>query len=118
VAGVLLATLNGDWCVMADRAITWQSVIGVLYQARIGSVVPFGLYSLLLTEWEPRRVATYAYISPLIAVILGWALLDEDVSSQLVLAIGFILAGVAAAHRGMSPVAPVAAFACEQRRRL
>lgn len=53
----------------------------------------------LLATSPVQLVATYAYVNPVVAVTLGWALLDEHIDAVTVLGAGLVLAGVAAAVR-------------------
>jgi drug/metabolite transporter (DMT)-like permease len=58
-----------------------------------GSFLVFA-YVWLLGVSTPAKVSTYAYVNPVIAVFLGWALLGERVTSPMVLAAGMIVGAV------------------------
>jgi drug/metabolite transporter (DMT)-like permease len=74
--------------------ISLRSGLSVLYLAVFGSILGFTAYTYLLRHVQPARVATYAYINPVIAVILGWALLGEALTARMLIAAGVILAAV------------------------
>lgn len=74
--------------------ISPHSGLAVLYLAVFGSVLGFSAYTYLLREVSPARVATYAYINPLVAVFLGWYFLGESLTLRMLVAAAIILAAV------------------------
>ena len=75
-------------------AITATSAAAFAYLTLIGSLVGFTAYVWLLQVSTPARVSTYAYVNPLIAVLLGRLVLDEPFPKSLALAAGLILGAV------------------------
>ena len=75
--------------------ISWQSSIALVYLILIVTVVGFTDFYWLLRVTSPSLANTFAYVSPVIAVILGWLLLDETITSTTVIAMIVILMGVA-----------------------
>ena len=67
----------------------------MLYLVVVGSLVGFTTYVWLLRVAPVSLVATYAYVNPIVAVALGWALLGEAVTPQMVVAGAAVLGGVA-----------------------
>jgi len=59
-----------------------------------GGIVAFTAFNFLLRTVSPEKVATSTYVNPLIAMILGWYFLNEQVSQQSMLAAGVLLTGV------------------------
>jgi drug/metabolite transporter (DMT)-like permease len=59
-----------------------------------GSWIAFSAYVWLLQVSTPSRVSTYAYVNPVIAVFLGWALLAEAVTGRMFLGMLVVVAGV------------------------
>lgn len=59
-----------------------------------GSVVAFSAFNYLLSKVSPEKVATATYINPIIALILGWWLRDELVTTQSIVAAGIMFTGV------------------------
>jgi drug/metabolite transporter (DMT)-like permease len=65
------------------------------YLVIAGSLVAFPVYIWLLRNSTPARVSTYAYVNPIVAVILGWAILDEPITPRIALAATVIIGAVA-----------------------
>ena len=65
------------------------------YLIIFGSIVGFSAYIWLLNNVDASRVATYAYVNPLVAVFLGWAFAGESISARTMMAAAIILAAVA-----------------------
>jgi len=74
--------------------ISLRSGLSVLYLAVFGSILGFTAYTYLLRHVQPARVATYAYVNPVIAVILGWIFAHEAVSARMLVAAAIILGAV------------------------
>jgi len=70
------------------------SIVAFVYLTVIGSLVGFTAYVWLLQVSTPARVATYAYVNPFIAVLLGRLVLDEPLPHSVVLAGALILGAV------------------------
>lgn len=95
--GVLLLLaggLMGEWQRLDLAAVSPRSLLAVAYLVVFGSIVAFTAYLWLLRNTTPARVSTYAYVNPLVAVFLGWAVLGEMLTAQILLAAMVILAGV------------------------
>lgn len=95
--GVLLcaaAVLHGDVGRFVPGGLSLRSVLAFAYLAVFGSIVAFTAYMWLLRVSTPSRVATYAYVNPVVAVLLGWALRGEPVSARMIGAMTVILTGV------------------------
>ena len=58
------------------------------------SLVGFSTFVWLMKHSTPARVATYAYVNPIVAVILGWLILDEPITSRTLVASVIIIAAV------------------------
>ncbi len=74
--------------------ISLRSGLAALYLVIFGSIVGLSAYAYLLRNVQPARVATYAYINPVIAVILGWIFAHETVSLRMLIAAAIILGAV------------------------
>jgi drug/metabolite transporter (DMT)-like permease len=68
---------------------------GWLYLVTFGSLIGFTAYIFLLKAVSPAKASTYAYVNPLVAVFLGWAIAGETVTGRTLGAAAVILAGVA-----------------------
>jgi drug/metabolite transporter (DMT)-like permease len=96
-AVLLLAvgTVSGEWGRLSLEGISLISVLAVLYLAIMGSLVALTAYTWLLSVAQPSRVATYAYVNPIVALFLGWLLAGEVLNTRMVLAAAVIVASVA-----------------------
>lgn len=70
--------------------VAWAIVGLILF----GSIAAFTSFNYLLKQVSTEKVATSAYINPVIAVMLGWIVLDENLSLQSIIAAGILLLGV------------------------
>jgi drug/metabolite transporter (DMT)-like permease len=76
-------------------AISARSIWALAYLVVFGSWVGFSAYIWLLKNVSAASVSTYAYVNPLIAVFLGWAVLHETVTPSMLMGAMVIVAGVA-----------------------
>ncbi len=91
-----------------------RAVLSILYLATFGSIVGFTAYVWLLGVVAPSRVATYAFVNPVVAVLLGWALAGEPLTARTLLAAAIIVGAVALITLGpLGSPAPDAALAEE-----
>jgi drug/metabolite transporter (DMT)-like permease len=74
--------------------VSARSLIAFIYLVSIGSLIGYTAYIWLLTVQPPSRVATYAYVNPVVAVFLGWALAGEALSLRTAIASAIIIAAV------------------------
>lgn len=91
---VLLGTGTGEWARFDITAVTWKSWISLIYLSLIGSIIALSAYVWLLQVSSPARVSTYAYVNPVIAIILGALLANEPVTARAVIAAVVIVAAV------------------------
>jgi len=71
-----------------------SSIIALVYLIFVGALVGFSAYAWLVRNARPAIVSTYAYVNPVIAVFLGWAILGEHVGPSTLLAGAVILVAV------------------------
>lgn len=76
-------------------SITLVSWLGWIYLVTFGALIGFTAYIYLLNHVSPAKASTYAYVNPIVAVILGWAVAGEPVTPRTMLAAAIILGGVA-----------------------
>jgi drug/metabolite transporter (DMT)-like permease len=72
-----------------------KSIAGFAYLVIVGSVIAFSCYAYLLQHAPISQVSTYAYVNPVIAVVLGALVLDEHVGGATVAGMVLIVASVA-----------------------
>ena len=90
----------GELTGFSPREVSSTSLAALAYLVVFGSLVGFSAYSWLLRVAPPSRVATHAYVNPLVAIALGSALAGEPLTSTIVCAglataagVAFVLAG-------------------------
>jgi drug/metabolite transporter (DMT)-like permease len=96
--GILLLSaslITGEWTRVILDQVSLRSMLSWLYLIIFGSLIAFSSYIWLLKRTTPSRVSTHAYINPLVAMILGWALAEEALTARNVLAAIIILISVA-----------------------
>jgi len=76
-------------------SMSQRSLIAWLYLIVFGSLIAFTSYIWLLKQTAPSRIATYAYINPVVALLLGWALANEQPTIRSTIAATIILISVA-----------------------
>jgi drug/metabolite transporter (DMT)-like permease len=77
------------------QQISTTSIVALLYLIVFGSLVGFSAYVWLLRSAPLSLVSTYAYVNPIVAVILGAVFIGEAISARLVIAGGIIILAVA-----------------------
>jgi drug/metabolite transporter (DMT)-like permease len=90
----IVAFLHGDFQQLDLAAITPRAWGAFGYLVGIGSLVGFSTFVWLMKHSTPARVSTYAYVNPIVAVILGWLILDEPITSRTLVASVIIIAAV------------------------
>lgn len=117
VGGVVLAILGpllGEhWLTVATHA-SFKSLAATVYLAVIGSIVAFTAYVWLLQHAPISRVATYAYVNPVVAVVLGAILLSERITITTMIGGAVIIASVAVVIRAESHSGPDAGSEAEE----
>ena len=96
--GVVLAaagTAAGELGEVDLGAASARSVGGLVYLIVFGSIVAFSAYAWLLRNTRVSLAATYAYVNPVVAVVLGWAVLGEAIGAVTLVAGAIVVAGVA-----------------------
>jgi drug/metabolite transporter (DMT)-like permease len=92
---ILAGLLSGEAAKIDASAISAKSVLALIYLILIGAIVGYSAYIWLLRVSTPARASTYAYVNPVVAVLLGWLFAGETVSPRVIAAAAVIVAGVA-----------------------
>lgn len=91
---LLLASLlfGENWSTPStwDQDVQWSMAILIIF----GSIVAFTSFNYLLRIVSPEKVATSTYVNPIIALILGWYFLNEQITAQSIIAATILLTGV------------------------
>jgi drug/metabolite transporter (DMT)-like permease len=112
--GVLLAlgaALRGEFKGFDPRAVSTGAWLALLYLIVAGSIVGFTAYVWLLHHESPTKVGTYAYVNPVVAVLLGYFAGGEALGARTVVGSLCVLASVVmitTARRQKPAVVPVA----------
>ena len=96
--GLMLTSVSfllGEYQGLDLSQISGQSLAALIYLIIIITVVGFTDFYWLLRVTTPSLANTFAYVSPVIAVILGWAILKESITTITIVAMVVILLGVA-----------------------
>jgi drug/metabolite transporter (DMT)-like permease len=99
IAGGILLLLTaagaGQFNGFNPAKVSGSAALAWAYLVVFGSLVGFTAYIWLLGVTSIAKAGTYAYVNPVVAVLLGWAILHEPVTMRMLLAAGVILLGVA-----------------------
>ena len=102
LAGVIAGELR-SFDVAAVSTASW---IGWVYLIVFGSLIGFTSYIWLLDKVSPARLGTYAYVNPVVAVVLGWAIAGETLSLRTGVAAVIVICAVALITTARSTSAP------------
>lgn len=92
---LIVAAAWGEFRAFSPADVSGRAALAWLFLVVFGSLVAFTAYIWLLGNTSIAKAGTYAYVNPIVAVFLGWALLGEPVSLRTVFAAMVILLGVA-----------------------
>jgi drug/metabolite transporter (DMT)-like permease len=96
----IAGSVAGEWPAVRLEQFSVSSTLALGYLVVFGSLVAFSAYSWLTRNGTPAVVATYAYVNPVIAVVLGWALAGEPVGGRTLLAGALVLGAVGMVSAG------------------
>ncbi len=102
LVALVLATLFGEWRHARLDVVSAKSLFSLAYLVLLGSVVAFSAYAWLIRTTTPSRAGTYAYVNPIVAVILGWALGGEPITGRVILTGSIVVLGVFLILRSMA----------------
>ena len=92
---LIVGALTGELSQFDIHRISTASAAGLLYLVTFGSLLGFTSYIWLLDKVSPARLGTYAYVNPVVAVILGWLIAGERFSVRTVVAAVIVICAVA-----------------------
>ena len=95
VAIVLVGLVAGEAGDVQPETFSTRSLLALAYLIVFGSWVAYTAYAWLLQNAPVSKVATYAYVNPVVAIVLGWLVLDELVTSTTIVGAAIIVASVA-----------------------
>ncbi len=91
---LLVATITGEWSQITIATFSTRSLLALAYLVVFGAIIGFSAYTWLLRVAPTPLVSTYAYVNPLIAVLLGYLILDEELNARMLLAAAVIISSV------------------------
>ena len=100
IAGILQTALGFILSEHTDFHLTQNGAFALGYLILFGSIIGYASYIYSISNLPLSLVSTYAYINPIIAILLGWYFLNEPLTVTVFIAAGFILIGVAIVKRG------------------
>ncbi|MGH2672416.1 MAG: EamA family transporter [Actinomycetota bacterium] len=92
---IVAGTLRGELPLIRFESFSMESLLALAYLVTIGSWVGYTSYVWLLRNARTSLVSTYAYVNPVVAVFLGWLILDETVTLRTIAAGAVIVIAVA-----------------------
>jgi drug/metabolite transporter (DMT)-like permease len=99
IACLVAGLLAGEGPQVDPAAFSTRSLLALAYLIVMGSWVAFSAYVWLLQNAPISKVATYAYVNPVVAIVLGWLILSEVVAPVTIAGAAIIVAAVALAVR-------------------
>jgi len=102
IGGCVTATIGlfrGEMSSMHSNEEGWYAMI---YLIVAGSIIGYSLFVYALNHLPAAMVSVYAYVNPIVALWLGWILLNEPVSERTIMAMVVTMIGVFIVNRGMS----------------
>ena len=107
----VISALAGNFRGFRPEAITWGAWVALAYLIVFGSIIGFTAYIWLLHHESPTKVGTYAYVNPVVAVLVGYFLGGEALGPRTVLGTLCVLVSVVLITRQGAPKAASAAMA-------
>lgn len=95
-----VSMMSGEWQAFNLSTVSLRSGLGLLYLIVFGSLGGFVAYTWLLRNAPISLVATYAYVNPLVAILLGNWLAQEPLTAQILIAAVVIIGSVIMINRG------------------
>jgi drug/metabolite transporter (DMT)-like permease len=92
---LIVGAFSGELSHFDVHHVSGPSAIGLVYLITFGSLLGFTSYIWLLDKVSPARLGTYAYVNPVVALILGWAIAGERLSPRTAVAAAIVICAVA-----------------------
>jgi len=91
---LFLGALRGDPRAVFTAGVSGEGALALVYLTLFGSCVAFSAFGWLIKATTPARLSTVAYVNPVVALVLGWALLDERLGSRALAGAALIVCAV------------------------
>lgn len=96
VGNILIGGVLGEFSRLAP---SMDSILALVYLVFFGSIIGYSSYIYVLKMWPITKASTYAYINPIVAIILGSLILKESITLKSIIALAIILSGVILVQR-------------------
>lgn len=94
IALLIVSVPAGEWSGFHPENLESRTILAWIYLVFLGSILAFSAFNYLLARVSPEKVVTTNYVNPVVALLLGWSLNNEQVSTQSLVASGLLLTGV------------------------
>lgn len=95
IAGVILTLIQfAITPTISTENWSLRSILAVIYLALFGSVVGYVAYNYLISQLPSTKVSVLSYVNVVVALFLGWLVLDEVITSRIIIAASLIIGGV------------------------
>jgi drug/metabolite transporter (DMT)-like permease len=91
---LLAGLVTGESAHFSLAAVSRTSLLGLIYLITLGSLIGYSAYTYLVTATTPAKLGTYAYVNPVIAVILGATIAGEPIGPMTLVAMAMIVGAV------------------------
>lgn len=92
---LVVSGLSGEWARIEAADFTPRALGGMAYLIFCGSILGFSAYKWLLANVRPAIAGTYAFVNPVVAMLLGWLFAGEALTGRLLVAMATIVGAVA-----------------------
>jgi drug/metabolite transporter (DMT)-like permease len=104
VMNIAVGVAAGETARLHLAAISAASLFGLAYLIVFGSIIAYSAYTYLVSATTPARLGTYAYVNPVIAILLGWLVRGEPIGPRTLLAMAIIIGAVVLLTLSPQPV--------------
>lgn len=94
VASLIIASALGEWTVINWSTIPLEAWSGLAYLIFFGSIIAYLSFIWLLSIKPPALVSTHTYVNPVVAVVFGWIIANENITGMQTIGLLVILLGV------------------------
>ena len=95
IAGIcmlIICLISGEYINLFNAE--HNALLSLLYLILFGSLITYSAYAFAISKLSPTQVSIYAYINPIVAIVLGWLLLNESLSINILLGALVTLVGI------------------------
>jgi drug/metabolite transporter (DMT)-like permease len=103
----VLGAASGETAELDPGRFSGESLLALAYLTTVGAIVAYSAYTWLLHHGTVSQAVTYGFVNPIIAVVLGWAILSEELTWLTLVGAAIVVAAVAAVVRHESARRPV-----------